>query len=217
VKGTQPMTQSLDFGTVAPSENVRSFATEYPHYRLANTVLLSGMLALIVFCAWIVCLKSNNNQSPLSQVRLNQLPISVKATITLALISYGLVHIFSILTVYLKTNTMYTSAQDYFHEMPTHKLAALSHAHFFGHATMYVLVAALFLFTGLPERLKRIVVVLAPLGAILDNLSWWGMKMASPSFEIVSYFSGSIMIIGFSVMAIVSFFQIWSKNNELTD
>ncbi|MEK7298747.1 MAG: hypothetical protein AAB066_02540 [Candidatus Margulisiibacteriota bacterium] len=208
------MAQTLDFGTVTASENVRTLADQYPHAVLANGLIVPGIVLILVFCIWVIFQKLDDRIGLPTTLRLAQLPISAKAAITVVWLGYGLVHLFSVLTVYLKTSVAYQSAQEYFFYMPVHKLAALSHAHFFGHATMYALCTSLFLLTSLPERPKRIIVLLAPVGAILDNASWWGMKLASPGYEILSYFSGTLMVTGFSVMAIISFIQMWRSNND---
>jgi len=201
--------QGLDFGDVAATETIQTESSLYPVRMEANIVIGLSILVLLGFCLWVVFQKDDNEKSLNRKFKLADLPVSAKSAMSLVWVSYGLVHVFAVATVYLKTNVAYESAKEYFFYMPVHKLTALSHAHFFGHATMYIITASLFLFTVLPERFKRLIVILAPLGAILDNAAWWGMKLASPHYELLSYGTGAMISIGFAAMATITCVQIW--------
>ena len=202
-------TTPLNFGTVSATDTIRTLATEYPHHALVHTLIITSLFLLAVFCLWVLLKKTDDSQELSQKFKLGQLPVSAKAAATLVMLGYGLVHVFSILTVVLKTKYLYTSSEDYFHDMPLHKLAALSHTHFFGHATLYGLMAMLFLFTTVSERKKRVIVLLAPVGAILDNASWWGVKMVSSQYELLSYAGGLFMLLGFALMGGITLWQLW--------
>lgn len=203
----------LDFGAVSATENIRTLTSDYPYHLPVNIVLIICLTGLLLFCLWVILKKSDDENALSNKFKLSHLPVSAKASATLVLLAYGLVHFFSVLTVYLKTKVTYTSAEEYFHYMPVHRLSALSHAHFFGHATLYGLMAILFLFTSLSERKKRIIILMAPVGALLDNAAWWGMKLVSPSYEILSYVSAVLMMLGFSVMALMLCVHLWRSDN----
>ncbi len=208
---------SLNFGEVSATESVKTEASLYPHRLEASAILFPSLLVLLLFGGVILFLKRDEEKSLSKRFSLADLSVSAKAAITLTLVSFGLVHIFSVLTVFLKTHVAFESTQAYFFYMPIHQLAALSHAHFFGHGVMYILTAVAFLFTSLPERVKRFVVLLAPSGAILDTMSWWGIKLISSKFEILSFIAGSLLSLGFIVMAVVIFVQLWFHHSQKKD
>lgn len=142
---------------------------------------------------------------------LSALPHSARTLITLMLAAYGLVFIFSAVEVYLKTRVSFSSAQEYFYYMNAAKLAATSHAHFFGHATMYGLTGFVFLWTTLKEGWKTAIIVLALSSGLLDVPSWWMIKYGGGRYDIVSAVSGVMSVAGWGTMAIRILYEMWFK------
>ncbi len=138
-----------------------------------------------------------------------EFPVSGKALLTLVIVAFGLVHLFSVIEVFLQTQVIYTSAEEYFFYMPLAKLAGTSHAHFFGHATMYGLMSLMFLFTTVSERWKIRWICLALAGGLLDVPSWWMIKYAGGGFEWVSGIAGTMYAIGWSAMALRLLYECW--------
>lgn len=176
-------------------------------YRNLATVIFSVYLVIgTVLVAFLIFKKKKNWQTPFN---LYSLPDPAKAIIALVLIAYGLVHIFSSIEVYVKTRIQFTSAGEYFSYMSLAKLVATSHAHFFGHGTMYALTAAIFLFTQLSERTKTIFICLALSAGLLDVPSWWMIKYAGDFWEAFSAVAGAMSTIGWGFMSLRVLYELW--------
>ena len=81
------------------------------------------------------------------------------------------------------------------------RLSSLSHAHFFAHATMYLIMACLVQMTE-GSKLSMVVAPLLALWAgIFDVVSWWGIKMLSPHFEYLAMLTGMSFSLSFLFMA----------------
>lgn len=146
---------------------------------------------------------------------LSDFPDPAKAVLTLAMGAYALVHIFSLLEVYLKTRVQFTSAHEYFSYMSAVKLAATSHAHFFGHATMYALTATAFLLTRQSERAKTVFVCLALASGLLDVPSWWMIKYMGDSWEVFSMIAGVFAAVGWGYMSLRVLYELWFFKKEV--
>jgi len=145
---------------------------------------------------------------------LAHLPPTLKLLITLGLIIFGFVHIFAIFEVYLQTKINYKSVQEYFSYMPLAHLIGISHAHFFGHATMYALMIIPFVFCSVREGLKAVVISAVSLSAFFDVLSWTGMKYVTEKFEYLSILCGSIVGVAYLFITGVVFYELWIKQER---
>lgn len=119
------------------------------------------------------------------------LPGSVKWLISAFVLFCALNHVFAGLTVYLSTRATAGGVEEYWYYKTAVDLARMSHQHFFGHGTMYLLLGAVLLMTPLSEKKKCVVVLLPFLGAGLDQLAWWLMKYHSIHWELLSMFAGA--------------------------
>ncbi|MBY0415852.1 MAG: hypothetical protein K2Q18_16895 [Bdellovibrionales bacterium] len=140
---------------------------------------------------------------------LQDFPISAKAAIALSLLAYGHVHILALIDVYLITKTSFKSASEYFFYMKLPKLLATSHAHFFGHATMYLVTSLIFIFSKLREFWKLGFISLAMSAGLLDVPSWWAIKYGGAQYEFFSGLAGIMSIIGWGGMAIRINYELW--------
>ncbi len=196
--------ESLDLG-LAASAPIVDAASRYPHSSLA-IVLFVFYVLFGLFILWRLVSKAVGKWIP--PVSLSQWPPSGKALATLLLIAFGLVHVFALMEIYLQSRVSFTSTEEYFFYMSPTKLAATSHAHFFGHAVMYGLTSFMFLFTGVGERWKVLVIALTLAGGLLDVPSWWMIKYAGGRFEVFSILAAALSSTGWLMMASRIAFEI---------
>ena len=198
--------QNLDFGT-QDSTQVVSAESLFP---FANTALLIFSIYLICGSSLLLYFFLKKRQEWVPPVLLENFPTSAKVAVSLAIISYGLVHIFSLLEVYLVTSISFKSAAEYFFYMKLPKLAATSHAHFFGHGTMYLITSLIFIFSRLREFWKIILIAIALSAGLLDVPSWWAIKYGGSQYEIFSAIAGMMSLVGWGFMAVRIFYELWS-------
>jgi hypothetical protein len=196
----------LDFGA-ASEEEVVNAASLYPYRTEATIAFLLYVALFIAFTAYMV-LRSKRD-SILPTLHLGRLPDAAKVLVTLLFFSYGLVHALALIEVYIKTKVVFTSAQEYFSYQQIGKLVATSHAHFFGHGTMYSLTSGVFLFASVNERIKVLLICMAIGAGLLDVPSWWMMKYAGGHWETASAIAGSMSAIGWGGMVLILLYQIW--------
>lgn len=199
------LAQNMDLGTQDPTQVVSAesmipFANQTALY--FSIYLILGVAILAFFL-----LKKKKEWTP--PFFLEAFPRSAKIAITLAIFSYGLVHIFALWEVYLVTTVDFKSAGEYFYYMKLQKLMATSHAHFFGHGTMYLITSLIFIFSRLRESWKVIFITLALAAGLLDVPSWWAIKYGGNKYEIFSALAGMMSVIGWGFMAIRILFEVW--------
>ncbi len=198
----------LDFGEVDAAE-VQSTTAEYPHATPAIAIGLAVVGLTMAFVA--LALTRWRVGTPFSYT-LGKLPISGRVLVTFFVAILGLVHIFALTEVYLQTSVNSSSTEEYFSYVPLAKLVAMTHAHLFGHAVMYALVAGLFLFTRVREVLKTLILSIAISGGLWDTVSWWLIKYASAKFEALSILSGAMAALGFLAMVLIILYEVWFAN-----
>ncbi len=197
--------QGLELGP-EDATKVISDATQFP---FANLVLILFSVYLILGILFFIFafLKRKPDWKP--PVFLERFPVSAKMAISLALASFGLVHLLSLLEVYLVTRVSFKSSSEYFFYMKLPKLAATSHAHFFGHATMYLITSLIFIFSKLSEIWKLLFMGLALSAGLIDVPAWWAIKYGGGGYEVVSAIAGTMSVLGWGFMASRTLFEMW--------
>jgi hypothetical protein len=148
-------------------------------------------------------------------IHLDRLAISAKILISLFLLSMTLNHIFALLLGYHITHEAFSSTEEYYYyQQDTRKLLRMSHQHSFGHGIMYFILGGLFYLTRTKETWKKFLIPLPFIGAGLDQTSWWLIKFKSVHWEWLSYLGGTLLSIGFAVMAGIIFYQTWFLRNS---
>ena len=202
---TSSMAQDLEFGA-QDSAQVVSPESLFP---FAN-------MTLILFSIYLICglsllayflLKKKTEWTP--PILLEGFPLSAKVAVTLALIAYGLVHVFALLEVYLVTKVTFKSASEYFFYMKLPKLAATSHTHFFGHGTMYLITSIIFIFSKMKEFWKIVFIGIALSAGLLDVPSWWAIKYGGGGYEMFSAVAGIMSVVGWGFMAVRILYEVW--------
>ena len=115
----------------------------------------------------------------------------------------------ALLEVYMVTNISFKSTSEYFFYMKLPKLLATSHAHFFGHGTMYVITSLVFVFSNLSESWKLIFIMLALSAGLLDVASWWAIKYGGAGYEVFSAIAGIMSVIGWGYMTVRILYELW--------
>lgn len=200
---------AFDFGEVDTS-NLQSAEKPLPPGQPFLYILPAFFFAAALALILVLWLKAKNI-SKWHSFFLGRLPPSFKLLITLYFSVYGLVHIGALINVYVQTRIVYPSVAEYFFYMPIQKLTGITHAHLFGHATMYALTAIAFMFTRASERIKIPVIAAAFLGAPFDIYSWWLIKYLGAKYEILSAFSGGAISIAFLTMYIFVMLELWFR------
>ena len=197
--------QGLEFGTQDATQVV-SPESMFPYAKLAficfSIYLISGLSLLALFI-----LKKRKTWAP--PILIKDFPTSAKVAATLTLISYALVHIFAFLEVYLVSRVSFKSTSEYFFYMKLPKLIATSHAHFFGHGTMYFVTSAIFIFSKLSELWKIMFISLALSAGLLDVGSWWAIKYGGNQYEIFSALAGIMSVVSWGFMMTRIIYEAW--------
>ena len=197
--------QSLDLG-IEDSKKVVSQESLFPWGNLTLVLFSIYLLLGLSVLAFFFFKKKNSWEPP---IFLENFPTSAKAAITLTLISYCFVHIFALLEVYLVTKVSFKSTSEYFFYMNLPKLLATSHAHFFGHGTMYLITSLIFVFSKMKESWKLVFITLALSAGLLDVSSWWAIKYGGNQYEFFSAIAGIMSVIGFGFMALRTVYELW--------
>lgn len=197
----------FDFGEISSSELIPA---QKPPPPIPKGYFFLPILFFIMWfiTVFIIFLRTKEEEFYI-RLDLSKLPICVKLLITYVLTVYGLVHICALFTVFFKTQIAYKSAEEYFHYISPDRLLGLTHAHLFGHITMYTITALIFLFVKLSHRIKIIIISILFFAPILDVYSWWLMKFLGGRYEALSLIAGGMFAITFVFMYVTIIFNVW--------
>jgi hypothetical protein len=198
----QALAQTLDFDAVETTA-VES-AADYSWLAILIAVLSVG-LSIFIACR----ATRNSPQKRKMPFKLSDLPAAAKLIPTFFLITFFFVHIIALTDAMIQSKVIAKNAHEYFHYMKYSRLLGLSHAHLFGHAVMYTLVATPFAFTNWKEFTKALLITLAMIMAMADVGSWWLIKYFGEEFEIISMVSGMTFTSCFLVMAGKTLKDLW--------
>ena len=197
--------QELDLG-VQETSQVVSRETLFPFAKL-TLILFSIYVILGISLLVFFFLKNKKIWRP--PILLENFPASAKAAVTLISIAYSFVHILALLEVYLVTKVSFKSTSEYFFYMKLPKLLATSHAHFFGHGTMYLVTSLIFIFSKLSEVWKLVFITMALSAGLLDVASWWAIKYGGGGYELFSALAGIMSVLGWGYMTVHILYELW--------
>lgn len=89
--------------------------------------------------------------------------------------------------VFVQTRIVYDDAGAYFAHLSLGRLVGTSHAHLFGYALLYGMVALFACMSAAPPAWKRWLVAALCWAGPFDIASWWGMKYLTARFELLSH------------------------------
>ena len=173
-------------------------------FNFLNDAFYPGFsIFLFFFCVWasVTWVNKNSKNKKDTFYKIKNDPSLLKASLLPTLLAFALTHVFSAISVYYNTKIVNPSTVLYFQAMGVGRLSSLSHAHFFAHATMYLIMAFLVQMTE-GSKLSMVVAPLLALWAgIFDVVSWWGIKILSPHFEYLAMLTGMSFSLSFLFMA----------------
>lgn len=79
-------------------------------------------------------------------------------------------------------------------------LVAEAHFHLFGMSSFFFSLCLLGLLTSLADKVKIIIISLAFVSIIVDNLSFFATRFGGPAFSYLTVFSGALMGIVFTIL-----------------
>lgn len=159
-----------------------------------------GLTAAMFFLLWL-----NKVTVPFKTSKINfnlhHFPTGAKRGLALAIILFGVAYCGGAAEIYYQLHVN-GSAEQYFQNMSTGKLIAISHVHLFGWVTTFLMI-------GIPFSMQfshlRAYQWLLPVGlaaSITDLVAWWGIKFIHINFEYVSVLCGLLFAFSYLYMLI---------------
>lgn len=185
---------------------------------------LGGPLALTAFAVFLIVLvwwTVPFRHSRMS-INLHDFSTGVKRGLAMAVTIYGIAFAFGASEIAVQLH-YHGSAEEYFLNMSLAKLIAFTHAHLFGFTTSFLVI-------GVPFSMQfnhlwpyQWIFPLGLVAALVDVMSWWGIKYVAPSFELVSMGCGIVfsltylyMLIG--ILRVLLFPQVvWATDKDAED
>ena len=192
------MAEEFDFGGgdfLADIEIADDELVEVPEEPgvMFTTVAPLGLFLFFFFMIWL-----NKVTVPFKvskeDLQLYHYPTGVKRGLAMALVMYGIAFAFGAIEAWWQIH-VHGSAEQYFANMSVGKLIAFTHAHLFGFTTSFLVIGVPFSMQFNHLRYYQIIFPIGLISALVDVMSWWGIKYIHPNFEYVSILCG----IGFSL------------------
>lgn len=165
-----------------------------------TTVAPAALAAFFFFMIWL-----NKVTVPFKiskeDLLLYHYPTGVKRGLAMALIMYGIAFAFGAIEAWYQVH-MNGSAEAYFANMSTGKLIAFTHAHLFGFTTSFLVIGVPFSMQFNHLRYYQIIFPIGLISALVDVMSWWGIKFVHPNFEYVSIFCGIMFSLSYLYMLV---------------
>lgn len=119
----------------------------------------------------------------------------------MATVLYGIAFLFGALEIVYQLN-MQGTAEQYFANMSLGKLIAFTHAHLFGFTTSFIILGVPFSMQFNHVKLYQMVFPIGLIAALVDVMSWWGIKYVHPNFEHISMVCGILFSLSYIIMLI---------------
>lgn len=151
----------------------------------------------------------------MEKIRLSKAPISAKLLMATLLCMVGLVYLSLLLHIWQDTEMKPALIAKAYGSMESMELADHTHK-YLPYYALYLLAlpAALFMFTGYSEKLKRIFAVLPFLVIIVDIGAMWLIPYANQVFfSWVLTFAGAFLALNFLALFLLDVYDIWFKKS----
>lgn len=154
------------------------------------------MLGLMVLVWWTVPFRQSTES-----LNLHYYPTGVKRGLAMAITMYGIAFAFGASEIAYQLH-LYGSADAYFAQMSQGKLIAFTHAHLFGFTTSFLVIGVPFSMQFNHLWVYQWIFPLGLAAALVDVMSWWGIKYLSPNFEVISMICGVIFSLTYLYMLV---------------
>jgi len=147
----------------------------------------------------------------MEKIRLSKAPISAKLLMTTLLCVVGLIYLSLLLHIWQDTEMKPALIAEGYGSMESMELADHTHK-YLPYYALYLLAlpAALFMFTGYSEKLKRIFAVLPFLVIIVDIGAMWLIPYANQVFfSWVLMFAGTFLAMIFLALFLLDVYDVW--------
>lgn len=147
----------------------------------------------------------------MEKIRLSKAPVSAKLLMTTLLCMVGLIYLSLLLHIWQDTEMKPALIAKAYGSMESLELADHTHK-YLPYYALYLLAlpAALFMFTGYSEKMKRIFAVLPFLVIIIDIGSMWLIPYANQVFfSWVLEFAGTFLALTFLSLFLLDVYDIW--------
>jgi hypothetical protein len=197
----------LDFNSAAGQETQVASSQQ----TAASPFWAWSLIALSIAAISLAFFFGRKSKLGSTSLDLFQFPYPAKLAVSFILFAFGLTHALAAITVYLDTRVVYASAQEYFFYLKPARLTALSHAHLMAIATMDGIVSFFFAmrYSSRSYGFSSAVITMTFIGIFGDVGSWWLTKYFGESFELLSMFTGIFFSLGFAVMSLAVFRDLW--------
>jgi hypothetical protein len=159
-----------------------------------------GLGLFFVFLIWL-----NRKTVPFAvskeSLQLRNYPTGVKRGLAMATVLYGIAFFFGALEIVYQLN-MQGTAEAYFANMSLGKLIAFTHAHLFGFTTSFIIIGVPFSMQFNHVKVYQMVFPIGLIAALVDVMSWWGIKYVHPNFEHISMVCGILFSLSYMIMLI---------------
>ncbi len=152
--------------------------------------------ALMILVWWTVPFRLSKES-----LTLHDYPTGVKRGLAMAITLYGIAFVFGASEIVYQLH-LHGTAEAYFANMSLGKLIAFTHAHLFGFTTAFLVI-------GIPFSMQfnhlwsyQWIFPLGLAAALVDVMSWWGIKYLSPNFETISMLCGIMFSVTYLYMLV---------------
>jgi hypothetical protein len=95
---------------------------------------------------------------------------------------------------------LHGSTEEYFRQMSLGKLIAFTHAHLFGFTTSFLVIGVPFSMQFNHIPVYQWIFPVGLTAAIVDVISWWGIKYVSPNFDYITMGCGVVFSLSYLYM-----------------
>ncbi|HAZ10703.1 MAG: hypothetical protein A2047_02240 [Omnitrophica bacterium GWA2_41_15] len=151
----------------------------------------------------------------MENLRISKAPISAKLLMTTLLCMVGLIYLSLLLHIWQDTEMKPALIAKAYGSMESMELADHTHK-YLPYYALYLLAlpAALFMFTGYSEKMKRIFAILPFLVIIIDIGAMWLIPYAHQVFfSWVLTFAGTFLALTFFSLFLLDIYDIWLKKS----
>ena len=176
--------------------------------------LVSLGVLLLLLTKWLIPFERHT-----VDINLRNFPPAAKRGMAIAVVLFGFAFVFGASQIYYQLQ-FFDSSADYIASMSVGKLIVMTHAHLFGFTTAFFIVGIPFSMQFNHIRLYQWIFPIGLTAALIDVVSWWGIKFVDHSFEVVSMvcamlFSASYLWMLIGLVRTLAFPEvIWASDKD---